>query len=85
MSYKELLRVDLEEYNFKDVKIILVSNLVGRTPDVSKYGKGKLLRIAQAFKGKFELPEGTNPNEKKMSRIDSVVEKKNEKIVNNSI
>jgi len=46
MSYKELLRVDLEEYDFKDVKIILVSNLVGRTPDVSKYGKGKILKIA---------------------------------------
>lgn len=46
MSYKDLLRVDLDEYDFKDVKIILVSNLVGRTQDVSKYGKGKLLRIA---------------------------------------
>ena len=84
MSYKDLLRVDLEEYDFKDVKIILVSTLVGRTPDVSKYGKGKLLRIAQAFKGKFELPEGTNPNEKKM-RTDSVVEKKIEKTATNSI
>ena len=46
MSYKELLRIDLEEYDFKDVRIILVSNLVGRTVDVTKYGKGKLMKIA---------------------------------------
>lgn len=47
LKYQELLRIDLNEYDYSAVRIILVSNTAGRFADVHKYGRGKLLHIVE--------------------------------------
>ncbi len=44
IDYKSLLKIDLEQYEFKDIDIILVFSFPGRVygEEMKKYGIGKI-------------------------------------------
>ncbi|EGR30196.1 tyrosyl-DNA phosphodiesterase family protein, putative [Ichthyophthirius multifiliis] len=49
VKYQNLLKIDLEEYDYSEVKIILLSNVPGRHLNIQKHGLGKLNAIINAF------------------------------------
>ncbi|EAS03297.1 tyrosyl-DNA phosphodiesterase family protein (macronuclear) [Tetrahymena thermophila SB210] len=49
INYQDLLKINLDDYDYSEVKIILISSIVGRHTDIYKYGRGKMYKIIQAF------------------------------------